>query len=76
MAEPVKRDWRSKQREVRHTKEVRSEHIPKEVQEVMLEMAENISRLNLKIADLESRLLPIEALSRALAEEANKRAAA
>lgn len=76
MAQPVKRDWRrAKSGEVRHTREVRSETLSKEVQELLLQMATDLNLLKIKVHELEARVDPIELGIRAVAAEAAKRVA-
>lgn len=57
MAEPVKpRDWRSRRRETRHTREVhRVENLPKEVQDYLVALAETVNAHAAKLAELERR---------------------
>lgn len=55
------RDWR-KAKPGTHTKEVTKEALPREVQELLLEMADKINGLNLKQIDTERRLADAEAL--------------
>lgn len=65
MAECVgSREWRRKLREVRHehTTEVRAETLPPEVAEIVTEMALQVARINLELADAKARLAAIEAL--------------
>jgi hypothetical protein len=75
MADTVKRDWRSRSREVRHTREVRSETIPPQVAEALLQMAEKLNGLTMELIDAKNRLEQVEAVHRVLGEEARKRVA-
>lgn len=58
------RDWRDKLLEVRHehTREVRAETLPPEVEQIITTMAEQISRINLELIDAKQRLAAIESI--------------
>lgn len=58
------RDWRDKLLEVRHehTREVRAETLPPEVEQIITAMAEQIARINLELIDAKQRLAAIESI--------------
>ena len=72
------RDWRDKLLEVRHehTREVRAESLPAEVQALLLDMADRIVKLERAKHDLEQRLDPVERAVGAISAEAAKRVGA
>lgn len=65
MADVSPRDWRLKAREIRHehTKEVTKHEIPKEVQDLLLEMAESINSLRLEVHSQRQELDALQRVS-------------
>lgn len=68
-------DWR-KRAPGSHTREVRAESLPAEVQALLLDMADRIVKLERAKHDLEQRLDPVERAVGAISEEAAKRVGA